>query len=86
MISDVVMPMGRTRGRPPKPEDESVRAIKLHSDLVEMISWIVKLKGGSAATLVGPLIRAQIEARYEQVKPQVEKIKRAQAEVKKDGE
>jgi hypothetical protein len=75
------------RGRPPKDEDEGTRMVRLYTDLADMIGWIVKLsgkKGYTAAQLVDPLLRPQIVARYDQIKPQVDKIKKAQAEAKKN--
>jgi hypothetical protein len=79
--------MGKSRGRPKSPD--GTRQVKLFSDLADMISWIVTLANDpkvTAASLVDPLLRPQIVARYERVRPQVERIKKAQAEAQKAGE
>lgn len=77
------MHMPPKRGRPMKPEgsgDETTKMVRLANDVAEMIGWIVKVDGGTAAQLLDPLIRAPIQARYRQIQPQVERIKQALAE------
>ncbi len=77
-----------SRGRPPKENgsgDTKAKMVRLSNDLAGMISWIVKLEGGTASQLLDPLIRGPIQARYAKIKPQVEKIKRAQEEARQNG-
>lgn len=72
-------------GRPPKEDgsgDGKARMVRLQNDIADMISWIVKLEGGTAAQLLDPLIRGPIKARYKRIEPQVKKIKQAQEEAK----
>lgn len=79
--------MGKSRGRPKN--TDGTRAVRLFDDLADMISWIVSLANDSkvtAASLVDPLLRPQIVARYERIRPQVERIKRAQAEAQKQND
>lgn len=56
--------------------------VRLYSDVADMIGWIVKVEGGSAAQVVDPLIRPQIVSRYERIKPLVERIKKSQEEAR----
>lgn len=73
------------RGRPPKEDgsgDAGTRMVRLYNDVADMIGWIVELEGGTAAQLLDPLIRGPIIARFERIKPQVQKIKKARDEAK----
>jgi len=76
--------MAKGRGRPAKPEEEGTRAVKLNTDLVDMIGWIVRIAkrkdhGFSAAILVDPLLRPQIVSRFKQIESEIAKIKKAEA-------
>lgn len=84
MSLTVVKLMSKGRGRPPKPDDEAKKIVKLNADLVEMIGWIVRITkqqrpGYTAAELVDPLLRPQITARYQLIEDDVKKIKKAEA-------
>lgn len=87
MDSVLVTHMANRRGRPRKPDGESTEPVKLASDLMEKIRWIVriaKLKGDAGFTaneLIEPILRPQIEAKYKLIEPDVEKIKKAEEAV-----
>lgn len=53
-----------------------------------MVAWIVRVKGGTAASLIDPLLRPQIVARYAAIKPAVDAMLKAEAlaEQFRDGE
>lgn len=70
-------------GRPRDGEEKGSKLIRVNDDLAEMISWLVRVKGGTAATIVDPLLRPQITRRYETISQHVEKIKLAEAAVRK---
>lgn len=78
--------MTRGRGRPPKPKEEGTRGVRLYGDLADMIAAIVAVADDpkvTAASVVDPLLRPQIKARYERIRVQVEKIEKAKADAKK---
>jgi len=60
--------------------------LKVNDDLGEMVSWVVKLKGGTVATYIDPLIRKQVEKDYADIQKDVEVIKRAQSKHRPDEE
>lgn len=64
-------------------EGKGSHQIRVAPDLGEMISWIIRLEGGTTVQLLDPMIRAQLTARYEKHKPAVEKIQAAEAEVER---
>jgi hypothetical protein len=85
MITEAEL-MARGRGRPPKPEEEGTRGVRLYKDLADMIAAIVAVSDDpkvTAASVVDPLLRPQIKARYERIRVQIEKIERAKADAKK---
>ncbi len=59
------------------PELET-RLSRLAADLVDKIGWVVRLKGGTVAERLDPLIRKQIEAWFREVEPEVKTIQRAE--------
>lgn len=75
--------MGGQGGRPKGNAEASTKQVRLMDDLVEMIGWIVRIEGGSSATLLDPMIRAEIEARYKPLDAEVQEIKRKEAEIEK---
>lgn len=86
MVATAGAPMGKL-GRPTKDDgsgDGKARMVRLQNDMADMISWIVKLEGGTAAQLLDPLIRGPIKARYKRIEPQVKKIKQAQEEARQN--
>lgn len=86
MVKHMVRTMAKGRGRPPKPEDEVNRGVRLNKDLADMIGWIVRLQGGTAAQLCDPLLRPQITKRYKDIEPEVERVKKAASNAKKKAE
>ncbi len=65
-------------GRPSVEEGSAeTELVRLPGDLAEMIRWIIRVEGGSAAQLVGPMIRAQIVARHTKHLATIEKMKAA---------
>ena len=59
--------------------------VRMHSDLADMIGWICRVQGGTAALLIDPLVRPQITARYKQIETVVESIKKLEESVKQKG-
>jgi hypothetical protein len=59
--------------------DQGTKQVRLHADLVEMISWITRLDGSSSATLLDSLIRPQITARYKLIEKDIEAIKKLES-------
>lgn len=79
----VTMPTGRG-GRPRKEEgDANTKAVRVFPDLKEMIAWITLIKKKKSANYLDPILRAQVTADYEEIKPAVAAYKKAQAEAKK---
>jgi len=75
--------MGKKRGRPPKPDAEGTRMLRVNNDLADMIAWIVRVAkkkdpSYTAAQLVDPLLRPQILVKYKLIESDVERIKRAE--------
>lgn len=57
--------------------------VRTYADLADMIGWIVRFAkksdpGFTAAELIDPLLRPQIETRYKLIEADVEKVKRAE--------
>lgn len=61
------------------PDDPGSKLVRIHADVAEMISWITRLGGMSAPSLLDPLIRPQITARFETIRKDVEAIKRLES-------
>lgn len=77
------MPTGRG-GRPKKDEgDANTKAVRVFPDLKEMIAWITLIKKKKSANYLDPILREQVEADFNEVKPAVEAYKKAQAAAKK---
>lgn len=72
----------KTLPKPPEADDGSTKQIRVFADIAEMISWIVRIEGGSAALLLDPLIRPTIRAKFEVIRKDVEELKRMQAKEK----
>lgn len=73
-----------TAGRPPRDEgDRGTRQIRVFEDLGEMISWIIRVEGGTTANLLDPMIRAQILARYTKHQDVIAKLKAAEEAVRR---
>lgn len=92
MTTVTAQPMANPRGpgRPPAPEGEETRMVRLPSDLADMIGWIVKIRkkkdsSYTAAKLCGPLLRPGITSRYKQIEKDVESIKRLEDSASEKG-
>lgn len=84
MTAGVRFSMGKSPGRPTKAEgDQGTRLIRAFDDLADMISWIVRVEGGTTAQLIDPMIRPQVVARYTKHLAVVERIKAAEEELRK---
>jgi hypothetical protein len=53
--------------------------IRIAEDLAEMLGWVVRVGGTSAAEFADPLLRPAVEAAFEPIRPIVKKFKAAQA-------
>jgi hypothetical protein len=74
-------------GRPHNQEgsgDKYTKMVRLPTDLAEKLGWLVRLskEKKTAAQIVDPMIRPQIEARYEKIRAEVEDIKRSEHKAK----
>lgn len=64
-------------GRPKKGEGESdTRLIRVFPDIAEMIAWIAEMQDIKTANLVDPILRPAILMRYEQIRPEIEAMKK----------
>lgn len=70
----------RGRGRPKKSE-RGVRLVRLPTEIVEMIGWVTRVEGISAANFLLPLIQEEVVARYDKWRPEIERLKHTEAEV-----
>jgi hypothetical protein len=71
-------------GRPLSSEGErGTKQVRIMEDLAEMCSWIVRVEGGTTAQLLDPMVRAEVEARYERHKAAIEKIRAAEDELRR---
>ena len=77
--------MGKARGRP-KLDEAETRMVRVHGDLADMIGWLVRIEGGTVAGLLDPLLRPQLVARYERIRPAVEQITKLRESAKKKDE
>lgn len=83
MVARVTMSPKRT-GRPKKGSGErGTKHVRVFEDAAEMIGWIVRIEGGSSATLLDPMIRAQLAARYLKHKDVIDKIRAAEEAAQK---
>ncbi len=73
------MAMGRPKKPSLAPVDESAtKLVRIHADLADMLLWIARIEGGTVASLVDPLVRPQITARFKSIEAEVSKIRNAQ--------
>lgn len=71
-------------GRPRKEEPpQETRQVRVFTDIAEMLSWIVRIEGGSTANLLDPLIRGPILARFKTHEDVVTKIRAAEDEARR---
>lgn len=76
--------MSNRGGRPPASEGEKgTRQIRVFDDMADMIGWVTRINGGNAAQLVDPLLRPAISSAYKMIEADVERIKKAEDEVRK---
>ena len=73
------------KGGRPKRADETggTTMIRVNADLAEMIAWVARLENTTAAQLVDPLVRAPVTAKYAKHTAAIEKIKKAEENVRK---
>ena len=62
------------------------RLARIPGDLAAMLSGIVEVEGGTIAEIVDPLIRPEVTRRFREVKPTLDKIRRAKAQHQRAGE
>lgn len=76
--------MART-GRPKKSEgDAGTIHIRINEDLMEMVRWILRIEvKETQATLIDPMIRPAITAKYKKYQAAIEKMKAAEAELRR---
>ena len=75
----------RKKSARPKRADETggTTMIRVNADLAEMIAWVARLENTTAAQLVDPLVRAPVSAKYARHTVAIEKIKKAEENVRK---
>ena len=64
-------------GRPAN--EHKSRLIRVHDDIADMLAWIAELSGDPIAEFVDPLLRPEVEDRYEVIRHRVAVIKAAMA-------
>lgn len=64
-------------------DEKASHQVRVNADLGEMIAWIARVEEVSTSQLLDPMLRPQILARYERVRPSVEKMKAAEAALRK---
>jgi hypothetical protein len=72
--------------QPASSRDESekgTRQVRVFDDVGEMISWIIKIEGGTTAALLDPMIRDGVVARYRRHEEAIKKIRAAEEELEK---
>lgn len=70
--------------RPAKGDGEKgSHQVRVMPDMGEMISWIIRIEGGTTAVLLDPMIRPQVTARYRRYEAEIEKIKVAEEALKR---
>ena len=71
--------VGRPKSTNPKPPTALIR---VPPDLAAMLSEVCRLHGMTAAQLVDTILRKQIEARYEAIRPQLIELAKQSKEAK----
>lgn len=64
-------------GRPPN--EQQTRQIRVNEDIAEKLAWVAELSDDTIADIVDPILRAEVEDRYEAIRHRVEAIKAAKA-------
>lgn len=83
MLLELSMTTRKGGGRRPESEPGS-KLVRVHADLAEMVSWITRLEGMSASSLLDPLLRPQITAKFESLRKDVEAIKKLESKHRGD--
>jgi len=56
--------------------------VRIPADLAEMLGWLAKLsEDETVAEIIDQLVRPAVEARFAQIKPNVDRIKAAKSEL-----
>lgn len=86
-MTTVRLPMAKRKPATPDPPEAEpngeTRHLRVAGDLVEMLSWVLKVRGGKSAQYVDPLIRPTIEADYLEDKEAIDVLKKAKARARK---
>ncbi len=79
------MAKNSNKGGRPRRADEAggTTMIRVNADLAEMIAWVARLENTTAAQLVDPLVRTPVAAKYTKHSAAIEKIKKAEENVRK---
>lgn len=74
-----------TRGRPKKSDADrgGTTHVRVFEDIAEKVKWVAKALDVSQPQLLDPLLRDQIEAKYEKLRPLIEKMMAAAAEARR---
>lgn len=76
--------MANKGGRPRESDgDQGTRQVRVFEDLADKLGWLTRINGGNAAQILDPLIRPSIESAFKMIEADVERIKRAEEEVRK---
>lgn len=68
-------------GRPPKENgDQGTHHVRIYSDLGLMIADLADLLGKSTASICDPILRADVEALWNEHRPQIERMKELRKE------
>ena len=77
---------GGRGGRPLSGDEHGTRQIRVFEDIADKIAWIVRVRGGSAAQLLDPLIRPEIESLYHLYEDAIKRIMAAEDALRKTEE
>lgn len=74
---------GTDDGEKAEKAEKGTHQIRVNPDLGEMISWIIRIEGGTTAVLLDPMLRAQVTARYKKYEAEIKKLKDAEEKMRK---
>jgi hypothetical protein len=66
-----------------KDDERGTRQVRVYEDIGDMISWIIRVEGGTTASLLDPLVRAEVTERFLRHKEKIERLKQAEDALRK---
>jgi hypothetical protein len=74
----------RPRGRP-KGEEGGTKHLRMYDDVVKMVTWIVRIRGGTSASYLDPILRARVTEDYLKLLTSIQAIKAAEDAARVEG-